>query len=105
MTDTETETTSRPISYLKTAKVVVKFVARRSVSTTVATIIHQNTKSEDARTRAQLTVGGFVLGEMVAAKTNEFVSDRFDSYVKLARETKEKVDAAKAEIESELNAD
>lgn len=100
MTTTETET-PQPVSKLKYVRMGVKFVAGRAVATTVAALVHQNTEGESTRERVQLTVGAFVLGEMVTAKASAFVGEQFDSLVEQLREAKTKAEQAKSEIEND----
>lgn len=91
---TKNEKTER---YLKNAKTIVKFVAGRSVSVTVATIVHQNVTTETKAQKAQVAVGAYVVSEMVAAKTRDYVGDRFDVWSTAFRESWRIVKEAESE--------
>lgn len=82
---------------LMTAKIVTKFIARRSVSATVVTLIHHNTPTYNKAQKAQLYVGGAVIGEMVAAKASDHVGARFDSAVRVIKMTHKKLEDAASE--------
>jgi hypothetical protein len=71
-----------------TAKNIVKFVVGRSVSGVVVTVLHNNCPVEGKAQKAQLYIGAYVVGSMVADAAVDHVITEIDRIRGLVRELK-----------------
>jgi hypothetical protein len=76
-------------------KTITRFVVARATSFTVIAIIRQNVETEKALQDAGVLVGSYVIGEMVADATHEYVNQQIDEIADALTAIK----AVKAEIE------
>jgi hypothetical protein len=63
---------------LAAAKSITKFVVGKSVSGVVVTLIHNNTTTYSKSQTAQLYVGAYVMGAMVADQADNWITTQFD---------------------------
>jgi hypothetical protein len=60
-------------------KTVARFVAARSVSTSISLLVHHNTLPSTRIETASVHIGAFVLGEMVGDLTKPYVDKQIDA--------------------------
>lgn len=61
------------------AKKIAKFVVGTSVGYTVTSALRNNTTKEKPHQKAESLVGGFVVGAMVAEKSDDWTSRKVDA--------------------------
>lgn len=89
MTETENiETESKFDKGVKTTKRVAQFIAKRSVSATMVTLVHQNTKTFNNAQKAQLYIGAYLVGSKVADVCWDEASKKFDDAVQFIKTLK-----------------
>jgi hypothetical protein len=79
-------------------KTVLRFVAARTVSTTISLIVHKNADPETRYQEASVHIGAFVLGEWAGDAVKPFIDSQVDeiadmlaqSRAEIAEETKRK---------------
>lgn len=73
-------------------KTVARFIVARSVSGVIVTIAHQNITTETKLQTAELYVGAYVLGSMVADAAKDHTDKKIDDVAELV----DKIKAEKA---------
>lgn len=66
---------------IKIAKGIARAVVKYSVSGVVVTAIHNITPTYDKKQKAQLYIGAYVVGSMVADKAEEHIDSQIDALV------------------------
>lgn len=85
MTETTTPETNNK---LVIAKKIARFVAVRSVSGVVVTVIHQNVSVASKPAKVQLYIGAFLLGSMAADAAWDHAEQQIDEVVTAVREAR-----------------
>jgi hypothetical protein len=81
-------------------KTITRFVVARATSFTVIALIRQNVETEKALQDAGVYIGSYVIGEMVADATHDYVNNQIDEFADAINAMK----AVKAEIEQATTA-
>lgn len=72
-------------SRIKMTKKVVRFVAVRTVSGTVVTLVHQNVETFSKSQKASLYVGAYLVASMVADKAWDHLEAEIDEIIDIFR--------------------
>lgn len=72
-------------SRIKMTKKVVRFVAVRTVSGTVVTLVHQNVETFSKSQKASLYVGAYLVASMVADKAWDHLEAEIDEVIDIFR--------------------
>lgn len=64
---------------IENVKLVANMVVARSVSGVIVTMVHQNTTTHSKGQTAQLYIGAYVLGAMVADRASTYVENQIDA--------------------------
>lgn len=75
--------TPEKITPSRIATKVVTFIVGGAVSATAVSLIHQNTTTYNKRQTAQLYIGAYVIGAMIADKAEEYVAAKVQPNFKL----------------------
>lgn len=73
---------------LTVTKTITKFVVARCVSGVVVTLLHNNVQTHTKGQKAQLYVGAFVVGAMVADKAEDWTNTQIDEIADVVRKIK-----------------
>ncbi len=79
---------------IEMTKTIAKLVVGTSVSSVIVTIIHQNTETFKPSQKAQLYIGAYVIGAMVAKQAGTWTDEKVDQIVVLIDSIKEATKSA-----------
>lgn len=80
-----------PKTKTERAKTIAKFVVGWSTGTVIGKVIASNTTPKNRREKAEIMVGGFVIGGVVAEQTEAWTDRQIDAVVAAWQKVKDEV--------------